>query len=158
MPPKAGRNTNHKAPTFTLECGVVLELKKVSQLLYERYEYEYRRDHPEPTPPVAILSTGERQTLSGDEFYKEQHAKWQSLFYGAIGEWVFNCGIVTAPPDDWRNTTGVFKDNPRLAWVYSIISTEPSQDEGESESVRLMNAIVGLSIPTEAAIEAAQKN
>lgn len=156
MPTPKGRNGNHKAPTFTLECGQVLELKKIPLLLYQRYEYEYRRDHPEPQPPVVELDSEQSQTLSGHPAYLAQKAIWDGLFQGAILEWVLGIGIVTTPPPEWHNDTGVFKNNPRLAWLYSIISVQTDEQSGELE--RLSEAIVGLSIATEASIAEAQKN
>lgn len=146
MPPKG----TAAKPQFITESGVILELRPIPPLVLQRWEWEYSKTHPAPMPPLKILANGEEWYDREDATFKEQRALWNNAYREAQLDFVWGRGVVTDPPKNWTSVFGLNGSMPKLNWMAEFLS----DDEIES----LTEAITSINLPTEKAVEEAEKN
>lgn len=150
--------TRYNKPQFQCENGTILDLKPISGLVYDRWQLEYNRKHPTPKPPRGKdLENGNPYYNKEDPDYVQAATLWNDNHQEAMFTFLFGKGVLSNPPDDWVNEFEIYEDNPKLAWLFTILEAD-GETEDRNELTQLMKAIIGLDMVTEGAVQEAQKN
>lgn len=146
-----GHNGNFAAPEYATESGVVFHLRPINALFVQRWAVDYEKRYPTPLPPKKVLENGEEWYDTADIAYKQQLEIYELAKNSAFLEFLFKMGIRDNPPEDWQPELAYdFGMEPKIQWIFELLPNDDLQP--------LSEAIQGLSIPTEQAVEDAEKN
>lgn len=142
---KKGDFTN---PSFVLGNGTELKLNRIKGLLLSAFSGEYRKKHPAPVPPWYEASNGEWFQDATEPNYKKLYDNWTEGLNSELNNWLLKYGVASQPPADYVPDVPMFEDN-KLNWLYNIIDND--------ELSPLINAIMGIEMPTQEGIDDAEK-
>lgn len=148
----AGKNGTHNDPTFETRSGVRLRLKKVAPFLLNYWDEDYRAQHPEPLPPTIRLENGDDWRNPKDEWFLTLQSRWIREYNMRSTEFVLEFGVETDPPAGWQPPIAFPGKSNKILWLLTGDVVLPDEVDA------LIAAITSLTVPTEEAIEAAQKN
>ena len=139
-------------PHFITSQGIDLTLKPIGPVVIRRWDIEYKKQNPEPQPPVTTLENGQKVAATNDPEYQRLKEKWESDFLTEQYNFIFAYGVRTGPPDDWEYPFpfDVKDEDPKLLWLETILLADDLEG--------LAEAILSITVPTETAIESAAKN
>lgn len=147
-----GKNGTHNDPSYTTRSGVVLRLQKMSPFLINFWEEDYRQRCPEPIPPMIRLENGDEWRNPKDEWYLHLMNRWIKVYNLRSTEFVLEYGILDDAPPDWTPALEFPDRSRKILWLLTggVIQMDEIDD--------VIVAITTLTVPTEAAIEEAEKN
>jgi hypothetical protein len=143
-----------------LNDELTLSVRVIPRLVLNRFKIDWEKKNPKPLPPkveVTIVNTKTSQNDSRDEYYQRQLDDWRELQANALADFIFLRGIVSEVPENWEPVFPELvpeeptSDQLKLAWLSELL-------EQEADIIKLQEAIMSLSEPTEEGIKEAEKN
>jgi hypothetical protein len=143
-----------------LNSELTLSVRVIPRLVLNRFKIDWEKKNPKPLPPkveVTIVNTKTSQNDSRDEYYQRQLDDWRELQANALADFIFLRGIVSEVPENWEPVFPELvpeeptSDQLKLAWLSELL-------EQEADIIKLQEAIMSLSEPTEEGIKEAEKN
>lgn len=144
-----GPHGTKQDPRYTLQDGLELRLRPLKALLLDRWRIDYKKKFPPPQPPVIVLDNDDLWKNAKDPWYLELKADYDEQLNNALAEFLFSHGVRNDPPEDWEP----FFDEDNLSLRYMWLSEILDADDISG----LMNAIMGIDMPTPEGIEDAEK-
>ena len=146
----------NSVPVFVTPDGTVLELKQINALVL-MHVFAPNRGKPKPPKKKVRLAGGHERLEEhpDDEDYLEQVAEWQTghSLKGLV--FIFNYGIKTMPPAEFYEAIeDLYEDDlstkdVKFLWIASLCDAPETQEA-------LIEAIMGLAVPTEAGLDEAE--
>lgn len=146
-------------PTFKTASGVELHLKAISPLVMNRWNIEYNKRNPPPTPPsreVKIINTATIQHDMNDPYYQQQFSVWAQQKSDAEITYLLSRGVTNTPPEDWQPDPETVPPDPSVYMLKALWISEQITTQADLEA--LQEAILSISGVTQKAIEEAEKN
>jgi len=143
-------------PVFITPDGVVLELKQLNTLVL-MHVFSPNRGKPKP-PKIKVRLAGGHERYEDhaeDEAYLERVAEWQTGHSLQGLMFLFNYGILNMPPPEFHDQIadlydeGLSTKDVKFLWVAGLAEKPQTQEA-------LIEAIMGLSVPTEEGLDEAE--
>lgn len=143
------RRGDFKNPSYEFEDGTTVRLRTIGAAHLMAYTNRYKDTHPAPVPPTYTMQNGEDTNDENDKRYQFLLNEWNERMGYDTLLFLIDKGVLDIPPSDY---IPINDDLPvKQDWILGYLYTADLM-------INFQEAVMGLSVPTEAGIADAEKN